>query len=197
MIISLCGFMGAGKSTVGKYLAKMLGFAFIDLDSYIEQKLQMSVAEFFAAYGEPAFRKEELCSLKEVLGRYAEDICTTDNADANKDGNNSEGSVNLSGKGLVLSLGGGTVIQQECAELVKEKTFCIYLYCSKEELVKRLKRNIAKRPVLQGKTDKELENHIENLMNQREGIYKSCANATINTASGNLQQVIDNILKVI
>ncbi len=197
MIISLCGFMGAGKSTVGKYLAKMLGFAFIDLDSYIEQKLQMSVADFFAACGEPAFRKEELCSLKEVLDKYSKDIYTTDNTEADKDGNNRDGSVNLSGKGLVLSLGGGTVIQQECAQLVKEKTFCIYLYCSKEELAKRLKRNIAKRPVLQGKTDKELENHIENLMNQREGIYKSCANATINTASGNLATIIDRIMNIL
>ncbi len=181
MIISLCGFMGAGKSTIGRYLAKTLGYSFIDLDIYIEQKVSMSVAEFFAANGEAAFRKEELESLSEIIDRYS--------ANADKDGF-------LSGrKGLILSLGGGTVTNAVCAQLVKEHTRCIYLFCSKEELANRLKRNIAKRPVLQGKTDKELELHIEKLMQQREAIYKSCSHIKISTESCNIKEVINSIME--
>ena len=70
MIISLCGFMGAGKSTVGKYLAQLLRYDFIDLDQYIEQKYNMTVNDFFAQKGEEAFRLEEYDSLSEIVGKY-------------------------------------------------------------------------------------------------------------------------------
>ena len=70
MIISLCGFMGAGKSTIGKHLARITGYTFIDLDHYIEEKVDMSIPEFFKKEGEEAFRAEEFASLQEILDEY-------------------------------------------------------------------------------------------------------------------------------
>jgi shikimate kinase len=173
MIISLCGFMGAGKSTIGKYLARTVGFTFIDLDNYIEQKRGISIPELFRTEGEEAFREEEFESLQQIFGQFSQK------------------------KDLILSLGGGTVTRERCANLIREKTRCIYLYCSKEELARRVARNTTNRPLLQGKSNKELEDHIENLMKQREPLYRSCAHITIDTGCGNIPQIIDKLLNII
>lgn len=178
MIVSLCGFMGAGKSTIGKHLARITGYPFIDLDHYIEKRVGMSIPEFFKREGEEAFRAEELASLQEILEG---DLSGEDKK----------------GKNLILSLGGGTVTREACATLVRENTRCIYLYCKKEELARRVKRNTAQRPILQGKTDKELEEHIGNLMKQRESAYQSCAHTTIDTGNGKIQDVMTKILETL
>lgn len=173
MIISLCGFMGAGKSTIGKYLARTVGFTFIDLDNYIEQKRGTTIPELFKTEGEEAFRQEEFDSLQQIIEQFGQK------------------------KDLILSLGGGTVTRERCATLIKEHTRCIYLYCSKEELARRVARNTTNRPLLQGKSSQELEDHIENLMKQREPLYNSCAHITIDTQYGNIPQLINKILEVI
>ena len=90
MIISLCGFMGSGKSTLGRGLASAYNCRFIDLDDYIEAKWAMSVSALFAKRGEEWFRNEECEALKEIVEEY----------------------TYLSSKEqytLVLALGGGTV----------------------------------------------------------------------------------------
>ena len=171
MIISLCGFMGAGKSTIGKHIARITGYSFIDLDSYIEKKRGMSIPELFVKEGEEAFRQEEYNSLKEILSNPS---------------NN-----------LILSLGGGTVTRENCAKLIKEQTKCIYLYCTKEELAKRVSKNPGQRPLLQGKTKQELTDHIHNMMLQREPVYKSCAHAVVDTSNSNLPKIIEQLLNII
>ena len=178
MIVSLCGFMGAGKSTIGKHLARITGYPFIDLDHYIEERVDMSIPEFFKKEGEEAFRAEEFASLQEILDEY---LSGEDKKEKN----------------LILSLGGGTVTREACATLIKEKTCCIYLYCNREELARRVKRNTAQRPMLQGKTDKELEEHIGNRMKQRESAYQSCAHTTIDTGNGKIQDVMTKILEAL
>ena len=59
--------MGAGKSSIGKHLARITGYPFIDLDHYIEKRVGMSIPEFFKREGEEAFRAEELASLQEIM----------------------------------------------------------------------------------------------------------------------------------
>ena len=172
MIISLCGFMGAGKSTIGRHLSRFMGCDLIDLDAYIEKKLGTKISEIFKANGEEYFRTQEHTALQEIIEKY----------------------LQSPQKNLILSLGGGTVTIESCARLIKENTFCIYLYCPKHELIKRLKRNMTNRPLLHNKSDKELENHISSLMQQRESIYKTCAHRTINTGNRKLQDVIEDIL---
>lgn len=172
MIVSLCGFMGAGKSTIGKHLARITGYKFIDLDNYIEQKCRMSIPEIFKKNGEEAFRAEELASLQEILEQYPD----------SSSGN------------LILSLGGGTVMREACAKLIKENTCCIYLYCNKEELVRRLRHNSSNRPLLKEKSDTEMEEFIGNLMQQRESTYIRCARHIVNTGGKRLQDVIEETL---
>ena len=178
MIVSLCGFMGAGKSTIGKHLARITGYPFIDLDHYIEKRVGMSIPEFFKREGEEAFRAEELASLQEILEG---DLSGEDKKEKN----------------LILPLGGGTVTREACATLIKEKTCCIYLYCNREELARRLRRNSSNRPLLKEKSDTEMEEFIGNLMQQRENTYICCAKHIVDTAGKRLQDVIEETLNLV
>ena len=120
MNIILCGFMGSGKSTIGKMLAKKLDRKFIDLDDYIVEKRGMSINEIFKKYGEANFRKSETQSAK--------NISLLDNH--------------------VVALGGGTVVNPENAEILKTSGKIIMLDISPETVYKRLK-NDKSRPLLQ------------------------------------------------
>ena len=171
MIISLCGFMGAGKSTIGKHLANWLGFRFTDLDSYIEKKFGCTVSAFFAASGEARFREEEYNALSEIFA---------DN-----------------GKDLILALGGGTLTKPECAELVKSKSTVIYLYCNEEALFKRLLKGKAKRPLLADKSEEGLREEIRQLTAKREQIYKSAANFTVDTSIWGLNRIVGQIAELL
>lgn len=162
MIVALCGFMGSGKSTIGRGLASCCNCRFIDLDNYMEDKWAMSVSTIFAKNGEEWFRREECESLKEIVEEYnylsAKEPYT-----------------------LVLALGGGTVTYPPSAEIVKNCTSCVYLQCSKDVLLGRLVKNNSRRPLLAGKSVEELSESIDNLMEQRESIYLNCAQWIYNT----------------
>ena len=93
-LLVLVGFMGAGKTTVGRDLAKFLGWDFVDLDDVIEHAERRTVQQIFAAEGEPYFREIERRELRRLLKE----------ADADK----------------VVSVGGGAFAQAGCAELVAE-----------------------------------------------------------------------------
>ena len=161
MILSLCGFMGCGKSTVGRNLAAFVYSDYIDLDEYIEKRVGISVREFFALNGEAAFREEEKRALEEILKIYSCCSGVPECADCHLEHSN-----------LVLSLGGGAPTYAPTAKLIKEKTFCVYLTANKETLYRRLSKNNAKRPVLQGKQGNELMAFIEELIAKRENSYK-------------------------
>ena len=120
MNIILCGFMGSGKSTIGKLLADRLNRNFIDLDDYIVQKRGMSINEIFKKYGEENFRKSETQSAK--------NISLLDNH--------------------IIALGGGTVVNPKNAEILKTSGKIIMLDISPENVYQRLK-NDKSRPLLQ------------------------------------------------
>lgn len=167
MVISLCGFMGAGKSTIGKHLANWLGFRFTDLDIYLERKFGCSISRFFAANGQERFREEEYNALAELLEENKRD--------------------------MVLALGGGTPTKPECRELLHGKSFVIYLYCNENELYRRLLKGREKRPLLSGKSDEELKIHIGELIASREGLYKAIASATVDTSKWSVVRIINEI----
>jgi len=152
MTITLTGFMGSGKSSVGKELSSILGYPLIDLDSYIEDKEGESIPEIFARGGESLFREIESASLREVLSKEEKD------------------------SGRILSLGGGTPEKTENALLIKEKTTCIYLKASVDTLVSNLENDFEGRPMLKG-TD--LRGRVEELMARREESYLECASYVI------------------
>ena len=167
MTISLTGFMGCGKSTVGKLLLRRLpGYALIDLDRYIEEKAGRSVAAIFEEEGEAAFRRMEEECLREVL---------------------------LGGGNRILSLGGGTVMTPACFNLVHEHSRCVYIKASAESIRKRLTGNCSleeaavKRPVLKG-------NGIEQLLSAREEVYEAVAHLVVESDGREARDIAEEIV---
>ena len=120
MNIVLLGYMGCGKTTIGKIISKITGKRFIDLDSYIESTTNQTISNIFSSKGEVYFRKIESDCLKVIMGNY-------DN--------------------VILSLGGGTPCYSNNLNLIKDsKSF--YLKYSTNVLSNRLINIKSSRPIL-------------------------------------------------
>lgn len=123
--IVLTGFMGCGKSTVGKILAESLDIGFRDLDALIEEKNGMPVRDIFASYGEPFFRKSESECLTEVMDEDAS---------------------------LVVAAGGGALLNELNLETVRSrKGFTVYLNADIDTVIERTS-NSTDRPLLKDRT---------------------------------------------
>lgn len=123
--VILIGFMGTGKTSLGKLLANKLGRGFVDVDQKIESTAKMSVPEIFETYGEKYFRELEKNAVKE--------ICTRRN--------------------LVIATGGGTVKDEENFRLLKNSGVIVCLTTEPEEIFRRTERR-GERPVLDGGNDR-------------------------------------------
>lgn len=141
--IFLTGYMGAGKTTVGKKLAKLAGLSFIDLDKHIEARYCRSVSRIFEEMGEDEFRRIEQRMLHEVAA--FEDV--------------------------VISTGGGVPCFFDNMAFMKKAGLTVYLKVSVGELAKRLDVCRSTRPVLQGKTGEGLKLFIAESLNRREPFY--------------------------
>ena len=119
MNIVLCGFMGCGKSTIGKLVAKKTHREFIDLDRFIEEKQGMSIREIFETYGEDYFRNCETDAISELVNK----------------------------NDVVLALGGGAVLKNTNVELLKSSGKIIFLDVTANTVFSRLK-NDTSRPLL-------------------------------------------------
>ena len=161
MTITLNGFMGCGKSSVGKALAALLSCPLTDLDTFIEEREGRSIPEIFSSEGEKYFRKIEQEALREVIF-----------------GKESDKSARPEDGTRILSLGGGTVTTVECALLVKRHTYCIYLRAGIDTLVRNLEKDSAGRPMLNCGTG-SLRGRIEELMEKRSAIYENVASSVI------------------
>lgn len=118
--IALIGMPGSGKSTVGRQLARRLGWPFVDADTEIERQLGASIRSYFEQHGEPGFRDLE----SEVLGRLlAADSC-------------------------VIATGGGAVLREANRRALRARAEVVYLRSTPEELMRRL-RHDTHRPLLQ------------------------------------------------
>ena len=107
--IALIGFMGAGKTAVGRTLAEKLGKRFVELDSLIEQKAGKSVAEIFQQDGEISFRELEIEVTKEVSRE----------------------------RNLVIACGGGIVLNKINIDRLREESIIVYLVASPEVILRR------------------------------------------------------------
>lgn len=168
MIISLTGFMGCGKSSIGKILSEKLGFRFIDLDSWTEEHEGRSVRRIFTENGEAGFRRIETAALGEVIEEEGD---------------------------IVLALGGGTLTSAAAATMVHERTECVYLKAGIGTLVYNLTKWPGDRPMLDGNPDSEtLRQRIETLMSQRESTYERTAHIILDIDGKEYDAVSDEII---
>jgi shikimate kinase len=141
--IFLIGYMGAGKTTLGKLLAKDLGVEFIDLDGYIEARFHKTVSDIFAERGESGFRELERNMLQEVG--------TFDN--------------------VVISAGGGTPCFFDNMDFMNANGQTVFLDAGVDVLFNRLKVAKQQRPILRDKSDDELKSFIVKALAGRMPFY--------------------------
>ena len=141
--IILIGYMGAGKTTVGRQLAKRLELMFYDLDWYIMNRMRRTVPQIFEESGEEGFRKIEHAMLHEVA--EFEDV--------------------------VLSCGGGTPCFYDNMDYLNRMGETVYLKASPEVLYAHLKMGKSVRPLLLDKTPGEVEAFVKEQLAQREPYY--------------------------
>lgn len=144
MIISLLGFMGSGKSSIGRRLSKMMNIPLIDLDEYLEAKEGLSINEIFDQHGEDFFRLLESHYLMQIV-KSKED--------------------------LILALGGGTPCRKANWKYIK-KTHSVYLKRSEKYLFNNLKEKKSKRPIIKNLNNTELKLLVKNKLADRSKFYE-------------------------
>lgn len=170
--VILIGYMGAGKTTVGKALAKELGLPFYDLDWYIETRMHCKVKDIFDERGEEGFRKIERNMLHEVAEF----------------------------ENVVISCGGGTPCFYDNMEYMNAQGTVVYLKCSPEVLFKHLKMGKGVRPLLLGKNDEELMAFITEQLKKREEFYLKADNivdVTLMEAPDKINITVEKVMDIV
>ncbi len=140
--IALIGFMGAGKSSVGRDLGARKGMPFLDLDGIIEENEALPIAEIFAARGEPYFR--------EIEGLLFRRLCE--------------------GVGQIIGCGGGTLIDPRNRAVLEARCFSVWLRASVPEILRRIESEAAPvRPLIRGADPRIV---VPALLRAREGAYR-------------------------
>ena len=147
--IILIGYMGSGKTTVGRALAKELGLQFYDLDWYIESRRRKTVAQLFAEVGEDGFRQIERNMLHEVAEF----------------------------ENVVVSCGGGTPCFFDNMDYMTQQADVVWLKAEPEVLYKHLLMGKTERPLLKGKSPEELISFIRQQLEQRTPYYSKATHA--------------------
>ena len=167
-IITLLGYMGSGKSTYGKLLAKKIGYEFIDLDDYIVEKTGLTISDIFDSKCEIWFREYETKSLQKLIIK-------------NK---------------LLLSLGGGTPIYGSNMKIINSSTESIYLNASVDTLYSYLRLQKANRPIIKDLSDKELKEFIAEHLSKRIPFY-SKAKYSIITDDKTILDIVDELDEIL
>jgi shikimate kinase len=164
--IALLGFMATGKTTVSRALVKRLGnnYKFIEMDQLIIQKTGKSIPEIFAEDGEDKFREYEI-SVCEEVSRLEK---------------------------VVISCGGGVVINPENIENLRKNCHIILLTASIEEIYKRIiKDGKQSRPLIEKEDSLE---EMKNILIDRQPLYKSAADFVVDTTEKKINEIVDMIL---
>lgn len=170
--IILIGYMGAGKTTIGKALSKRLGLMFYDLDWYIESRMHKTIAQIFADDGEEGFREIEYNMLHEVAEF----------------------------ENVIVSCGGGTPCFFDNMDYLNAQGETIYLQAAPEVLAKHLKMGKVVRPLIVGKTDEELLAYISESLERREPYYsraKHILNVDLLNTVEKVEESVDEVCRTL
>lgn len=143
MRIYLIGYMGSGKSTLGKKLAKYAGLQFVDMDHYLEERNYKTIPQIFAEEGEAEFRKKERKALEE-LSEFSD---------------------------VVIATGGGAPCFFDNVHLMNRTGKTIYLNIDPGILADRLMESKTERPLIKGKSREELIHFIDETLKKRNEFY--------------------------
>lgn len=163
--ILLVGFMAAGKTTLGKALAKDLGLQFVDLDLYIESRYHATVSQIFAERGEEGFRQIERNMLHEVA--EFEDV--------------------------IIATGGGTPCFFDNMEYMNAQGTTVFLDASVDVIFTRLTIARTQRPLVAGKTDEELRSYITETLKRRLPYYSRATHSFCANQLENVKQISESV----
>ena len=164
MRIVLVGYMGSGKSTLGKKLASKLGFSFYDTDQIIEEQYKISIYNFFEKYEEDVFRKIEYDVLKNTLIH-----------------NNA-----------VISTGGGTPCFRNNMDIINKNSYSVYIKMHIDSIETRLINSKKSRPLLKDISQDNLKAFIEKQLLEREKYYNQ-ANLIIKGENLDINYLIESL----
>ncbi|MED5622201.1 shikimate kinase [Ideonella sp. BN130291] len=163
-LICLVGMPGGGKSTVGRHLARHLGWRFVDSDADIERRLGTSISAYFNEHGEAAFRDVEQQVIAELTAPP--------------------------GAGLVLATGGGAVLREANRDALRRSGTVVYLRSTPEELFRRL-RHDTQRPLLQVRDPLK---RLRDMHHERDPLYRRTAHYIIETGRPSVPTLVNMIL---
>ena len=167
--IILIGYMGAGKTTIGKALARHLGLPFYDLDWYIETRRRKTIPQIFSEVGEDGFRKIEYNMLHEVA--EFEDV--------------------------VISCGGGTPCFFDNIDYMNQQAQVVYLKATPQVLYEHLFMSKHERPLLKGKSSDELIDFITTQLATREPFYSKAHYHFDVSVMDNLDKVNTTVMQLL
>lgn len=163
--IVLIGFMGCGKSTIGRELRKLLGYPLVDMDAIIEERAGKPITRIFEEDGEAAFRDQESRLLGELAGSEQ--------------------------KAGIIATGGGVVIRPENRESLQQLGYVVWL-CAPPAVILSRTRNSHERPLLHGE---DPATRISQLLAEREPWYRQSAHLVVETAGLNSREIATGILE--
>ncbi len=164
--VFLVGYMGVGKTTIGKLLSKELDVEFIDLDKYIENRYRKTIQEIFAQKGEAKFRIIEREMLREVA----------------------------TFQDVLISTGGGTPCFFNNMDVMNQLGVTVFIKASVDQLMSRLLASKNVRPIIHNKTPEELKDFVTKHLAERE-VYYSKAKLTYPTEQLESKGQIDETIK--
>ena len=198
--IFLIGYMGSGKTTVGKDLCNFTGFYFVDMDKEIEQAESSSIRNLFIKYGEHEFRNKE----SELLDKLchitsAADVMTGESNSNTKFLNTKskyESFANISDKGVIVSCGGGIVLDDLNRTILKNQT-TIYLEGNLKTLFERVNGD-TNRPFafMDIADEKERFDKFVTLFHKRKPLYEETSMYTVNIDDKTPEEITTEILKL-
>tara|TARA_R110002111_G_scaffold168038_2_gene233953 strand:- start:58422 stop:58949 length:528 start_codon:yes stop_codon:yes gene_type:complete len=166
-VITLIGYRGSGKSSVAAPLAERRGFTWLDADDEIERVAGKSIAQIFAEEGETYFRQIERTVMQNLLQRDK----------------------------LIIAAGGGAILNAETRREMRDAGPVIWLKANVAALELRISQDTtttSRRPALTASASQREE--IQNLLDQREPLYRECASITVETDSKTVSQIVDEIV---